>query len=239
MRASGERSPFFERWAWLRVPLASTPWVVSSSRCALAVRGLGLAALRSTSWGSFSLRSTLLRSTSWGSFSLRSTSWGSFSLRSTSWGSFSLRSTSRGLVLAALDLALAALDLVGWVGLVGRHDHPLYGPHSNGWKASITLEELGLPYQVRALDLGRWSKGAVVLELNPNGRIPVDRRPRRRRLCGLRVGGDLMIYLAERTGQLLPSDAKARLGGRAVADVPDGRGRADDGPGQRVLPLLP
>ena len=43
----------------------------------------------------------------------------------------------------------------------------------NGWKASITLEELALPYKVRRIDFEkREQKEPWYLELNPNGRIP-------------------------------------------------------------------
>ncbi len=51
--------------------------------------------------------------------------------------------------------------------------------------------------------------------------------------------GAILIYLAEKTGRLMPADAKGRSLRAAVADVPDGRHRPDDGPGQRLLPLLP
>src|SRR5262249_57910568 len=43
----------------------------------------------------------------------------------------------------------------------------------NGWKASIALEELGMPYQVRAIDLTKLEqKEPWFLAINPNGRIP-------------------------------------------------------------------
>ena len=48
----------------------------------------------------------------------------------------------------------------------------------NGWKASITLEELGVPYTLHALSLSKGDqKTADFLKINPNGRIPaiVDR----------------------------------------------------------------
>ena len=80
----------------------------------------------------------------------------------------------------------------------------------NGWKASCTLEELGLPYAVHAIDLAKGQqKESAFLALNPNGRIPVivDRD------AGdfpVFESGALMIYLAEKAGRLLPSDAKGR-----------------------------
>jgi glutathione S-transferase len=51
-------------------------------------------------------------------------------------------------------------------------------PTPNGWKVSITLEELDLPYEVHAIDLSSGAqKKPEFLAINPNGRIPaiVDR----------------------------------------------------------------
>jgi GSH-dependent disulfide-bond oxidoreductase len=80
----------------------------------------------------------------------------------------------------------------------------------NGWKASITLEELGLPYKVRRIDFDkREQKEPWYLKINPNGRIPaiVDHDN-----GGFAVfeSGALMIYLAEKAGKLLPADVKGR-----------------------------
>jgi GST-like protein len=80
----------------------------------------------------------------------------------------------------------------------------------NGWKASITLEELGLPYKVRCIDFEkREQKEPWYLKINPNGRIPaiVDHGN-----DGFAVfeSGALMIYLAEKAGKLLPADVKGR-----------------------------
>jgi GST-like protein len=83
-------------------------------------------------------------------------------------------------------------------------------PTPNGWKASIMLEEVGLPYTVHALDLGRLDqKQEAFLRINPNGRIPaiVDRD------AGdfpVFESGAILLYLAEKTGRLLPADAKGR-----------------------------
>jgi glutathione S-transferase len=80
----------------------------------------------------------------------------------------------------------------------------------NGWKASITLEELALPYKVRRIDFNkREQKEPWYLRINPNGRIPtiVDHDN-----GGFAVfeSGALMIYLAEKAGKLLPTDVKGR-----------------------------
>src|SRR5258706_7069070 len=80
----------------------------------------------------------------------------------------------------------------------------------NGWKASITLEETGLPYKVRPISFDkREQKEPWYMKLNPNGRIPtiVDHDN-----GGFAVfeSGALMIYLAEKAGKLLPRDVKGR-----------------------------
>lgn len=83
-------------------------------------------------------------------------------------------------------------------------------PTPNGWKASVTLEELGLPYEVHAVDLmAGQQKKPEFLAINPNGRIPaiVDREAGN---FAVFESGALMIYLAEKAGALLPTDAKGR-----------------------------
>ncbi len=80
----------------------------------------------------------------------------------------------------------------------------------NGWKISIALEEMGLPYTVHPLSFSKQEQKAEwYLQINPNGRIPtiVDRAN-----GGFAVfeSGAILIYLAEKTGQLMPGDAKAR-----------------------------
>ena len=80
----------------------------------------------------------------------------------------------------------------------------------NGWKASITLEELGLPYTVRAIALDkREQREPWYLEINPNGRIPtiIDHGNGD---FAVFESGAIMIYLAEQAGALLPTDVKGR-----------------------------
>ena len=80
----------------------------------------------------------------------------------------------------------------------------------NGWKASITLEELGLAYDVTPINMQKMEqKEPWFLKINPNGRIPaiVDHE------AGdfpVFESGAIMIYLAEKAGALMPSDAKGR-----------------------------
>ncbi len=80
----------------------------------------------------------------------------------------------------------------------------------NGWKASVTLEELGLPYEVHALSLDKQDqKSEAYLKICPNGRIPaiVDREAND---FAVFESGAIMMYLAEKTGRLMPGDAKGR-----------------------------
>jgi glutathione S-transferase len=76
----------------------------------------------------------------------------------------------------------------------------------NGWKVSITLEELSIPYKVKEIDLIKGDqKKKSFLKINPNGRIPaiIDREENN---LAIFESGAIMIYLAEKTGKLLPSD---------------------------------
>ncbi|HEU4731843.1 MAG TPA: glutathione S-transferase N-terminal domain-containing protein [Kofleriaceae bacterium] len=80
----------------------------------------------------------------------------------------------------------------------------------NGHKVSIALEELGLPYTVHPINLmAKDQKQPAFLAMNPNGRIPV--------LVDRDAGdfvifesGAILLYLAEKTGRLIPADAKGR-----------------------------
>ena len=80
----------------------------------------------------------------------------------------------------------------------------------NGHKASVALEELALPYAVQAIDLMKGEqKTPTFLAINPNGRIPaiVDREADD---FAVFESGAILIYLAEKTGRLMPTDAKGR-----------------------------
>ena len=77
----------------------------------------------------------------------------------------------------------------------------------NGWKISIALEELGLPYEVRAIDFAaQEQKADWYVKLNPNGRIPTLDDD------GFIMfeSGAILIYLAEKTGKFLPRDVHDR-----------------------------
>ena len=80
----------------------------------------------------------------------------------------------------------------------------------NGHKVSIALEELGLPYSLRVLELSaNEQKEPWFLAINPNGRIPaiVDHDEGD---FAVFESGAILIYLAEKTGRLMPQDAKGR-----------------------------
>jgi glutathione S-transferase len=78
-------------------------------------------------------------------------------------------------------------------------------PTPNGWKASVTLEELELPYETTAIDLSKnVQKEEWFLALNPNGRIPVIVDHDEDDLAVFETGA-IMIHLAEKTGRLLPT----------------------------------
>jgi glutathione S-transferase/GST-like protein len=80
----------------------------------------------------------------------------------------------------------------------------------NGWKASIALEELGLPYTVRSIALPKnEQKEEWFLKINPNGRIPaiIDHGNDD---FAVFESGAILIYLAEKTGKLMPRDEKGR-----------------------------
>jgi GST-like protein len=86
-------------------------------------------------------------------------------------------------------------------------------PTPNGVKASIMLEETGLAYEPHLVDFGKdEQKTPEFLSLNPNGKIPAildpdgpDGAP-----FGLFESGAILIYLAEKTGQLMPLNPARR-----------------------------
>ena len=80
----------------------------------------------------------------------------------------------------------------------------------NGWKISIALEEMELPYTVRPIALQKGEqKEDWYVALNPNGRIPtiVDHDNGD---FAVFESGAILVYLAEKTGKLMPRDEKGR-----------------------------
>jgi len=86
-------------------------------------------------------------------------------------------------------------------------------PTSNGVKVSIMLEEIGLRYEAHAIDLaGLETWTPPFLSLNPNGKIPaiIDPNGPEGRPIALFESGAILIYLAEKSGMLLPTRPTAR-----------------------------
>ncbi|QND51768.1 glutathione S-transferase [Phyllobacterium sp. 628] len=86
-------------------------------------------------------------------------------------------------------------------------------PTPNGVKVSIMLEELGLPYEVHLVDIGKnesWTP--EFLSLNPNGKIPaiIDPDGPGGKPLPLFESGAILLYLAEKTGKFLPADPALR-----------------------------
>lgn len=80
----------------------------------------------------------------------------------------------------------------------------------NGYKISIALEELELPYTVKPISLqDKVQKEQWFLDLNPNGRIPVIIDHDADDFVVFESGA-ILVYLAEKTGRLMPTDAKGR-----------------------------
>lgn len=106
-------------------------------------------------------------------------------------------------------------------------DHPIAGhwapqhperlqlyswPTPNGVKVAIMLEETGLPYEAHAVSIRGDQRTAGFLALNPNGRIPaiIDPNGPDGEAVALWESGAILLYLAEKTRQLLPAGARAR-----------------------------
>jgi len=89
-----------------------------------------------------------------------------------------------------------------------------YAPTPNAWKISIVLEELGLPYTVIPVDIRAGDQfKPEFLAISPNNRIPaiVDHAPSDGgEPFSVFETGAILIYLAEKTGRLLPSDMRGR-----------------------------
>src|SRR5256886_4371783 len=84
-------------------------------------------------------------------------------------------------------------------------------PTPNGVKVSIMLEEIGLPYEAHGVNIGEnesWTP--EFLSLNPNGKIPaiIDPDGPGGKPLGLFESGAILIYLADKTGQLLPEGGR-------------------------------
>jgi len=86
-------------------------------------------------------------------------------------------------------------------------------PTPNGVKVSIMLEEIGLPYEPHLVDFGKNDQHTPeFLSLNPNGKIPaiIDPNGPEGAPLGLFGSGAILLYLADKTGKLVPAGAARR-----------------------------
>jgi GST-like protein len=89
-----------------------------------------------------------------------------------------------------------------------------YWPTPNGWKISIMLEECGLPYAVKPVNIGRGEQfSPAFLELSPNNRMPaiVDHDPPGGgKPVAVFESAAILQYLAEKTGRFMPGDVRGK-----------------------------
>jgi GSH-dependent disulfide-bond oxidoreductase len=84
----------------------------------------------------------------------------------------------------------------------------------NGRKVSVALEEMGLPYRVKIVDITKDQQfEPAFLEISPNNRIPaiIDEDGPGGSPISVFESGAILIYLAEKTGQFLPQDQRGRV----------------------------
>ncbi len=89
-----------------------------------------------------------------------------------------------------------------------------YWPTPNGWKITIMLEECGLPYEVRYVDIGKGEQfEPAFLEISPNNRMPaiIDPDGPGGEPVSVFESGAILRYLGEKTGRFYPADPRARI----------------------------
>lgn len=90
-----------------------------------------------------------------------------------------------------------------------------YWPTPNGHKITLFLEEAGLPYRMKPVDIGRGEQFAPdFLAISPNNRIPaiVDHQPADGGPpLSVFESGAILVYLAEKTGRFLPASGRQRV----------------------------
>jgi len=89
-----------------------------------------------------------------------------------------------------------------------------YWPTPNGWKITIALEEMSLPYTVKPVNIGRGEQfEPAFLAISPNNRMPaiVDHEPPGGGApVSVFESGAILLYLAEKSGKFLPRDLRGR-----------------------------
>ena len=88
-----------------------------------------------------------------------------------------------------------------------------YWPTPNGWKVSIALEELGLPYTIKPINIAKGDQFAPeFLKIAPNNRIPaiVDHDGPKGAPYSLFESGAILLYLGEKAGKLIGTTPRER-----------------------------
>ncbi len=90
-----------------------------------------------------------------------------------------------------------------------------YWPTPNGWKITIALEEMGLAYNTVPVNIGAGDQfKPEFLAFSPNNRMPaiIDHAPADGgEAISVFESGAILLYLAEKTGQFMPSDVRGRI----------------------------
>src|ERR1700676_3776570 len=82
-----------------------------------------------------------------------------------------------------------------------------YWPTPNGWKVTIMLEECGLPYELRLVNIGKGEQFTPeFLAISPNNRMPaiIDHDGPDGQPIAIFESGAILMYLAEKSGKLMP-----------------------------------
>jgi len=89
-----------------------------------------------------------------------------------------------------------------------------FWPTPNGWKISIALEEMGLPYRIVPVNIGRGEQFKPgFLAISPNNRMPAivdDEPPGGGAPISVFESGAILLYLGDKTGKFLPRDLRGR-----------------------------
>ena len=88
-----------------------------------------------------------------------------------------------------------------------------YWPTPNGWKVSIALEEMGLPYELKPVNIGRGEQFEPGFQaISPNGRMPaiIDPEGPDGQPLSIFESGAILQYLGLKSGQFYPQDVRAR-----------------------------
>ena len=90
-----------------------------------------------------------------------------------------------------------------------------YWPTSNGHKITMALEEMGLPYEIHPVNIGKGDQfKPSFIAISPNNRMPaiVDRAPADGGApISIFESGAILTYLAEKSGKFLPTDPRGRF----------------------------